>query len=232
MKTYGKVEQFTYCILRRKGLKNVTMRVDEEGLVKISAPYNVPTTQIENILVSNKDKLVSAVEKRKQAQHTYTQGDVFLFEGEPYVLTFRKGYQYRISVEDKQLAVTYFGPEPDTNIVSQLVKQAYAVHAMYRIKKMLPPLAKTLGLPTPTFRVRDSKKRWGSCSSDGKLSFSLRTQMLSDEQLTFLILHELAHLIHFDHSSDFHALLRSHMPNYKDVEKELFTLERQGVFVL
>ena len=232
MKTYGKVGQFNYSLVRRKGVRNVTMRVDEAGCVTVTAPYGVAKTEVEDIILKNREKLSPIIEKRNESRHTYEEGDVFLFEGENYTLTYRKAYQYNVLIEGKQFVATYFGDVPNKNLIAQIIKEVYRVYGYLRIKKMLPVYSKIMNVPVPAFTVRDSKKRWGSCSSQGTLSFSLRTQMLSDEQLSFLIFHELAHLVHFDHSADFHTFLRSHMPNYEEIEQELFSMEKKGLFSL
>jgi hypothetical protein len=57
--------------------------------------------------------------------------------------------------------------------------------------------------------VRDQKCRWGSCSETGAISLNWRLVLLSPQLQDHVILHELAHLRHFDHSRSFHNFLKS-----------------------
>ena len=63
--------------------------------------------------------------------------------------------------------------------------------------------------------VRDQKSRWGSCSSKGTLSFNYRLIFAPPEILDYVVVHELCHLTHMNHSKDFWNMVASVMPDYK-----------------
>ncbi len=63
--------------------------------------------------------------------------------------------------------------------------------------------------------VRDQRSRWGSCSSRGTLSFNYRLVFAPSQVLDYVVVHELCHLIHMDHSKDFWNMVGSIMPDYK-----------------
>lgn len=87
--------------------------------------------------------------------------------------------------------------------------------------------------------VRDQKTRWGSCSSRGTLSFNYRLIFAPPKVLDYVVVHELCHLTHMDHSKSFWAMVEQIMPDYrtcKDWLKEhghelnlISYLERQGI---
>ena len=69
--------------------------------------------------------------------------------------------------------------------------------------------------------VRDQRQRWGSCAPDGTLRFNWRAMMLAPDLIEYVIVHELAHLTHRDHSASFWTLLSRAMTDAQQRRKRL-----------
>lgn len=69
--------------------------------------------------------------------------------------------------------------------------------------------------------IRDQKTRWGSCSSRGTLSFNYRLIFAPPAVLDYVVVHELCHLTHMNHSKEFWNMVGSVMPDYKTHKKWL-----------
>ena len=69
--------------------------------------------------------------------------------------------------------------------------------------------------------IRHQKTRWGSCSSDGNLSFNCKLACLSNDLQEYVVAHELCHLQEMNHSKDFWALVEKTVPNYKELRAQL-----------
>ncbi|MBP7770437.1 MAG: M48 family metallopeptidase [Candidatus Pacebacteria bacterium] len=74
--------------------------------------------------------------------------------------------------------------------------------------------------------IKNSKSRWGSCSSAGNLNFNYKLLFLPPEVLDYVVVHELCHLKHFNHGPEFWAKVAEVLPNHKDLRVQLRTIER------
>ena len=83
--------------------------------------------------------------------------------------------------------------------------------------------AKKIGVQPKRVAVRDTVSRWGSCSSAGRLSFSWRLILAPPYVLDYLAAHEVAHLVHLNHSPKFWALVGRVSPDVKRAEAWLKT---------
>lgn len=72
--------------------------------------------------------------------------------------------------------------------------------------------------------VRNQKSRWGSCSKLGNLSFNWRLILLPREMADYVVVHELCHLAHFDHSPAFWGQVSHAIPDYRGIRKRMRTL--------
>ena len=86
------------------------------------------------------------------------------------------------------------------------------------VKQWWPKLGKGDG---PTVQIRNQRRRWGSCSRDGILRFNWRLAMLEPALTEYVVVHELAHLTHMNHSANFWGLVRQHLPDVKERRQRL-----------
>jgi len=73
-----------------------------------------------------------------------------------------------------------------------------------------------MGIDYGKITIRDQDSRWGSCSSQGNLNFSWRLIKTPQEVLEYVIIHELAHIKHMDHSKQFWELVEQYDPLYRE----------------
>lgn len=87
--------------------------------------------------------------------------------------------------------------------------------------KRVSHYAHMLGVTYGKISIRDQKTRWGSCSSEGNLSFNWRLILAPPDVLDYVVIHELCHRKEMNHSKEFWALVESLMPHYKECRKWL-----------
>lgn len=91
----------------------------------------------------------------------------------------------------------------------------YRREARGRIEAVVAREAERLGLYPTKVTIRDQRTRWGSCSTSGTLSFNWRLVIGPAEALDYVVVHELVHLRHHDHSSRFWTALSDAMPDWR-----------------
>lgn len=105
------------------------------------------------------------------------------------------------------------------------LKKFYFTNCKKIVEERIKIYQKQLGVKPKTIEIVESRTKWGSCSSDKKITFNYRLAMAPFEVIDYVIIHELCHLIHMNHDRSFWRRVGSIMPDYK--EKQEF-LARQG----
>jgi hypothetical protein len=81
--------------------------------------------------------------------------------------------------------------------------------------------AEKIGVSYGRISIRGQKTRWGSCSSKGNLNYNYLLMLCPDEVAEYVVIHELCHRIHMNHSKDFWNKIEAFCPNYKQARKWL-----------
>ena len=109
-------------------------------------------------------------------------------------------------------------PEPADAAEKERLRRALRA----RIAGRLPAIEQRTGLRANGFAIRDMHTRWGSCNTTtNHLNFSLMLAYRSDEELDYIILHELAHTRVPNHGPEFKAILDRYYPNWRAIQKQL-----------
>lgn len=94
-----------------------------------------------------------------------------------------------------------------------------------RAKEILPKkvayFSEIMGLKPSGVKITSAKKRFGSCSGKNSLCFSYELMLYPDEAIDYVVVHELAHIKHRNHSAKFYKLIEKYLPDYKRREKIL-----------
>lgn len=100
--------------------------------------------------------------------------------------------------------------------IDALVKKAKAV-----IPSRVEHYSNLMKIIPTGIKITKAKKRFGSCNGKNSLCFSCYLMLYPNEAVDYVVVHELAHIKHHNHSKDFYSLISKYMPDYKDREKLL-----------
>lgn len=105
--------------------------------------------------------------------------------------------------------------------IEKYYHQFYKNEAILTLPSRINHYSKKMGLSPTEIRYKRLRRRWGSCSSAGVVTFNTLMMQLSYEHIDYIIVHELAHLQHMNHSREFHALVRTILADEKKLRSEL-----------
>ena len=89
------------------------------------------------------------------------------------------------------------------------------------IQQRVYEFSSRMKLPYAKLKFRKMKSRWGSCTSKGVITLNTRLYQVDEALINYVVVHELAHLQHMNHSKDFHALVESYLPHSKEIRAKL-----------
>ncbi|HMW38472.1 MAG: M48 family metallopeptidase [Saprospiraceae bacterium] len=102
-----------------------------------------------------------------------------------------------------------------SHIIHKVMSRTYLHHLQRRVTELNDLY---FNMEVNEIRLRNNTSNWGSCSSNKNISISSRLLLAPDFVLDYIIIHELAHLVHHNHSAQFWALVASVMPDYMKAE--------------
>ena len=213
-------------ILIRSRRHDVLLKALPGGETRVYAPGYLPLKEADAVVKGRMDELIEMHRrlemqlKENRLRHPVQEGSRICIEGQVYMLRRIPGSRVTLKLEDENCILTL--PEPDDEAsVRAALKQALSRRALRRIRERLDEYAPLLGVEFGRVAIRDQKSRWGSCSQKHNLNFNWKLIMAPPEALNYVVIHELCHLIEFNHSARFWSLVKSQMPEYEAWKKWL-----------
>lgn len=222
--------------LVRSKRKTLALIIRPDGTLEVRAPLRLSKKDILEWVASKREwiekhrqeVLKAQSEKDKPANRPLQSGDLIYILGQSYPLHIIESRNSTLRLETTHLVMS-----------SELLPNAAAVlqnflsnHLNLTLSLRLPYFTDLIGKAPAKVRLSKARSRWGSCSSKGNIAFNWRLGMAPPEIIDYLIVHELAHLKHPNHSRAFWAEVARILPDYKARKRWLrqygawLTLER------
>ena len=204
----------------RSHRKTLSISIDPFGRVVVRAPRTCKEERIFAFLEEKETWILRKKAEREGAgirlPSEKLDGESVLLFGENYTLRLWEYGNVYLNVGEKQL----FLPNQDTKkkLVNFLKKEAKLLFLEY-----VDRYAERMGTAYKKLSITGARTRWGSCSFDDSLHFSFRLLYAPKEMIEYVVVHELAHTKHKNHSPLFWAEVGKYIPDYKKRRKWLKT---------
>jgi predicted metal-dependent hydrolase len=113
------------------------------------------------------------------------------------------------------------GDTSDDRAVRQVLRQWLVERARELLAPALDSCARELGFSYKRVLIRRQRSRWGSCSTRGTISLNCCLLFQQPQVVRYLMIHELAHTVHMNHSRRFWQTVSRHCPDYRRLDREL-----------
>jgi predicted metal-dependent hydrolase len=216
-------------IIRSDGRKRKCIRVDRCG-ISVLAPANEDFETIRNFINDNNKWILKKTKYYTKLNHNLEyeplEKDEIIYLGKKYKIKFVKDtFQYTVFSENL-MKITFHVKDRRTckrNIVNWYREQTKKL-----LDNKVPLFGKKLSISYGRVRIGSQKLRWGSCSKEGNLNFNFLLSALPTNIIDYIIIHELFHLVEFNHSDLFWELVEHAFPTYKDCRT---WLKKNGAYV-
>lgn len=183
---YREIGEVRYVKNRRA--KHLSIRINQQGEVRVTVPGSLPLKRAEAFLMSKRPWIQTKLGEIGQAGSQFRlpeAGDV-------------------VNIRGKELQITIRGREQ--NAEEALWRLLHQEAGQY-LPERLSQLAETHGLTYSGLKIRRMKSRWGSCTAQNSINLNTWLMMLPEHLSDYILLHELAHTLHRNHSPAFWEVL-------------------------
>jgi len=204
-------------LIRSTRSKRMCIKADLYG-ISIVSPIKQDIDEVRNFVNNNNSWILEKIkfyEKiNNKLEYGPLQDDEIIYLGKKYNLKFVKDtIQYTV-ISENQMKITFH--VKDRRTCKRNLVYWYKQQTKKLLDERIPFFGKKLSISYGKVRIRNQKFRWGSCSKEGNLNFNLFLSALPINMIDYIIIHELFHIIEFNHSDHFWKLLERVVPTYND----------------
>lgn len=194
----------------KKHNKNTYIKLKDDLTISVTTGYFVGDKQIEKLLKKNNDFLVKAINNTKKKIENNIG---FRYLGKKYDIILLSTIS-NVDIDDDKIYVK------DMNVLNKWLKKEIQKLFLERLDYNYNLFSEKI--PYPKLRIREMKTRWGVCNRKDNV-ITLNSNLIKEEteKIDYVIIHELSHFIHFNHSNLFWLQVSKYCPNYKKIRKEL-----------
>jgi predicted metal-dependent hydrolase len=214
-------------IIRSSRRKTIAIQI-KAAQVSMLVPKSLPKTEIERLLIKKSgwiaEKLQLQTQNKPFESKKFISGESFCCLGQDYTLEIVQGSSPRIYLHENQLVVMVRDKHAENSeLIKRLLRRWYQDYAQIKLLEKTRYYANLIGVTPASIVVKTFKARWGSCSSKKDIHYNWKIMMATEEVVDYLVVHELCHILHHNHSPHFWKTVEFYLPTYR-VAKEWLKL--------
>lgn len=216
-----------YSINKKSNVKNITIKVKHPNTVTIVSPKYVNNEFIHDLVISKSRWILNNLNKFKNKESEnppilFVDGDKIPYLGNYYTLNvYKEKNTIKCSLifeENKFIAKVPFNISSKDQYIKlrELLINLYLTEGGKLIKERISIYSKKLNLYPESITLKEQKTSWGTCSSKGNININWKILLAPLDILDYVLVHELCHLKHMNHSKEYWSLVGTIFPDYKE----------------
>ena len=205
--------------LVRSRRKTASIYIERDGKVSVLVPEKLTARQVDDILESKRKWIYQSLAEwqdlnANRIQRDYVNGEGFLYLGRTYRLKLVSDLPEPLMLKDGYFCLRATkGSAPDADAV---FREFYRAKGAIRIQPRVEYFQSKMGVKSKSIKIMELKHRWASCTTNGNLNFHWKCMMAPLTVIDYIVVHELAHLIHANHSTAFWNEVDKVMPDFQE----------------
>jgi hypothetical protein len=209
----------------RKRRKTIALQISEKAELVIRAPSFMRMDEINRFVSQKQNWIERAIQNQRarlaaQANRRFAAGETFYYLGEPHMLNVFFNPPVADGVTAKTPCIHPNTPD-NPALRKRLLVDWYKEKARTLIPQRVDFFSRMMNLPYGNVKITSAQKRWGSCSARNDLSFSYRLVMTPPPVIDYVIVHELSHIRHKNHSARFWQQVQKIIPEHQTLRRWL-----------
>ena len=205
-------------VVRTKRRKTASIKVID-GAVQAIVPDQLSDGRVEALIQKRTPWIRKKLREQSKAftpkPKEYVSGESFTYLGRNYRLKLVLGGMHEVRLKGGYLELGISKGIKEKDIRNALVEW-YEAHALARLTEKTNRYAGIMGVSPNSISIRDYKSRWGSCSSKGDISYNWRVIIAPHHIVDYVVVHELCHLKHPNHSPRYWKSVKREISDYEE----------------
>ena len=221
-----------YILTRKRGMKNIRIRISDEGNVLVSAPYYVSKRDIDFFVSEKAAWIKENVAKRIKENSENKIDDCLIFLGKERKLHFEKGKSGDYKIADDSI-VLFTDGDLDEQTKKSLIYSFLGSEGVKLFPDLLNKYLKKLGYDGKPFSVSIKllKSQWGNCNlKSRRFTFNILLLKLPLEFVEYTVAHEVTHLYIKGHGKDFYAKGESIYDGFYTTDRLMNRIKNVNIF--
>ncbi len=216
--------------ITRSSRKTIALKISPHGDFEVVAPKEASDEDIDKIINKKRFWLYKTIKKiktktPKQLKKEFISGELFWYLGKRYRLDITDNCTHRgLRFQYNKFVLN----SKDRHKAEGLFKEFYKQKAKEKLEDRVIKYAKQMGVEFKELKILQMKKRWGSCTSGGNIILNSHLIKAPMYVIDYVIVHELAHLIEYNHSKKFWSIVKTQISDFKECKS---WLDRLGIDV-
>lgn len=208
--------------------KTITLKIEPKYNITLISPQEVPLKVLEDILIKKREWILQKLHEYKDKDYSdfdrlYQNGEKYYYLGEEYYLEIIQSQVQEVYIKGNKLIVK--SKNTNSKSIKSILQWWYKRESQKIVSDRIQHCRKKSEIMnnlTPcAVKVKEQKKRWGTCTSNKDIYINSKISMARIESIDYIIIHEFCHLVHMNHSKEFYSLVERIIPDYKKEVKWL-----------